>query len=88
MGKIVRALSAEGGVLCSAIDSTDMVKEMAKLHMATPVLNLGGDVDIRGRYADIENNRRRTVWYVVGSFRLSRQCEVLRGRPERECAAD
>ncbi len=38
MGKIVRALSAEGGVLCSAIDSTDMVKEMAKLHMATPVV--------------------------------------------------
>lgn len=38
MGKIVRALSAEGGVLCSAIDSTDMVREMARLHMATPVV--------------------------------------------------
>lgn len=38
MGKIVRALSAEGGVLCSAIDSTDMVREMARLHEATPVV--------------------------------------------------
>ena len=32
MGKIVRALSEDGGVLCSAIDSTDIVKEMAELH--------------------------------------------------------
>ncbi|MDE7361053.1 MAG: Hsp33 family molecular chaperone HslO [Oscillospiraceae bacterium] len=38
MGKIVRALSAEGGVLCSAIDSTDMVREMARLHGASPVV--------------------------------------------------
>lgn len=38
MGKIVRALSAEGGVLCSAIDSTDMVREMAEVHAASPVV--------------------------------------------------
>lgn len=38
MGKIVRALSAEGGVLCSAIDSTDMVREMARLHGASPAV--------------------------------------------------
>lgn len=38
MGKIVRALSEEGGVLCSAIDSTDMVREMARLHDASPVV--------------------------------------------------
>lgn len=38
MGKIVRALSEEGGVLCSAIDSTDMVRETAWLHNATPVV--------------------------------------------------
>lgn len=36
MGKIVRALSEEGGVLCSAIDSTDMVREMARLHETSP----------------------------------------------------
>lgn len=35
MGKIVRALSEDGGVLCSAIDSTDMVREMARLHEAS-----------------------------------------------------
>lgn len=35
MGKIVRALSADGGVLCSAIDSTDIVKELAALHGAS-----------------------------------------------------
>lgn len=38
MGKIVRALSADGGVLCSAINSTDMVSEMARLHGASPVV--------------------------------------------------
>ena len=38
MGKIVRALSEDGGVLCSAINSTDMVREMARLHEASPVV--------------------------------------------------
>ena len=38
MGKIVRALSEDGGVLCSAINSTDMVQEMARLHCASPVV--------------------------------------------------
>lgn len=32
MGKIVRALSEDGSVLCSAIDSTDIVRELARLH--------------------------------------------------------
>lgn len=32
MGKIVRALSGDGSVLCSAIDSTDTVRELARLH--------------------------------------------------------
>lgn len=35
MGKIVRALSEDGGVLCSALNSTDIVKEMARLHKPT-----------------------------------------------------
>lgn len=38
MGKIVRALSEDGGVLCSAINSTDMVCDMARLHEASPVV--------------------------------------------------
>ena len=38
MGKIVRALSEDGGVLCSAINSTDMVSDMARLHEASPVV--------------------------------------------------
>lgn len=38
MGKIVRALSEDGSVLCSAIDSTDMVRELAQLHNASPVV--------------------------------------------------
>lgn len=38
MGRIVRALSEDGGVLCSAINSTDMVSEMARLHEASPVV--------------------------------------------------
>lgn len=36
MGKIVRALSEDGSVLCSAIDSTDIVRELARLHETTP----------------------------------------------------
>ena len=38
MGKIVRALSEDGGVLCSAINSTDMVREVARLHESSPVV--------------------------------------------------
>lgn len=38
MGKIVRTLSEDGSVLCSAIDSTDMVREIQRLHESTPVV--------------------------------------------------
>lgn len=38
MGKMVRALSEDGGVLCCAINSTDMVREMSRLHGASPVV--------------------------------------------------
>ena len=38
MGKIVRSLSEDGSVLCSAIDSTDIVRELARLHETTPVV--------------------------------------------------
>ena len=38
MGKIIRALSEDGGVLCCAINSTDMVREMARVHEASPVV--------------------------------------------------
>lgn len=38
MGKIVRALSEDGSVLCSAIDSTDMVRELARVHESSPVV--------------------------------------------------
>ncbi|MCR4779796.1 MAG: Hsp33 family molecular chaperone HslO [Ruminiclostridium sp.] len=37
MGKIVRALSADGSVLCSAIDSTDIANEIFRLHKTAPV---------------------------------------------------
>ena len=38
MGKIVRTLSEDGSVLCSAIDTTDMVRELQKLHGTAPVV--------------------------------------------------
>ena len=38
MGKIIRALSEDGGVLCCAINSTDMVREMSRVHEASPVV--------------------------------------------------
>ena len=37
MGKIVRALSADGSVLCSAVNSTDIVNEIHRLHNTSPV---------------------------------------------------
>ena len=37
MGKIVRALSADGSVLCSAINSTDIVNEIFRIQKTTPV---------------------------------------------------
>ena len=38
MGKIVRTLSEDGSVLCAALDSTDIVREIARLHGSTPVV--------------------------------------------------
>lgn len=35
MGKIVRTLSADGSALCAAIDSTDIVNEIARMHNAS-----------------------------------------------------
>lgn len=39
MGKIVRALSEDGSVLCIAVDSTDIVNEIFKIHRTTPVVS-------------------------------------------------
>lgn len=36
MGRIIRALSEDGGVLCCAVDSTDAVREAARVHGASP----------------------------------------------------
>jgi len=38
MGKLVRALSEDGSILCSALDSTDIVRELARLHESSPVV--------------------------------------------------
>ena len=38
MGKIVRALSETGGVLCAAIDATDIVADIARVHEASPAV--------------------------------------------------
>jgi molecular chaperone Hsp33 len=37
MSKIVRALSKDGSVLCAAVDSTDIVNEIHRIHKASPV---------------------------------------------------
>lgn len=36
MGRIIRALSEDGGVLCCAVNSMDMVREAARVHGASP----------------------------------------------------
>lgn len=38
MGKIVRALSGDGSILCSAIDTTDIVRDIQRLHGTSPVV--------------------------------------------------
>lgn len=37
MGKLVRALSADGSVLCSAVDATDICNEIVRIHRPSPV---------------------------------------------------
>ncbi len=37
MGKIVRALSADGSVLCSSVDATDICNEIVRIHRPSPV---------------------------------------------------
>ncbi len=37
MGKLVRALSADGSVLCSAVDTKDICNEIVKIHRPSPV---------------------------------------------------
>lgn len=36
MGKLVRALSADGSVLCSAVDATDICNEIVRIHRPSP----------------------------------------------------
>lgn len=37
MGKLVRALSADGSVLCSSVDATDICNEIVRIHRPSPV---------------------------------------------------
>lgn len=37
MGKLVRALSADGSVLCSAVDAKDICNEIVRIHAPSPV---------------------------------------------------
>ena len=37
MGKLVRALSADGSVLCSSVDATDICNEIVRIHQPSPV---------------------------------------------------
>jgi molecular chaperone Hsp33 len=37
MGKIIRALSADGSAFCAAVDTTDIVEELRRIHRASPV---------------------------------------------------
>lgn len=37
MGKLVRALSADGSVLCSAVDAKDICNEIVRIHRPSPV---------------------------------------------------
>ena len=36
MGKLVRALSADGSVLCSSVDATDICNEIVRIHTPSP----------------------------------------------------
>ncbi|MDE6725570.1 MAG: Hsp33 family molecular chaperone HslO [Ruminiclostridium sp.] len=37
MGKLVRALSADGSVLCSSVDATDICNKIVRIHQPSPV---------------------------------------------------
>ncbi|MEG1870283.1 MAG: Hsp33 family molecular chaperone HslO, partial [Oscillospiraceae bacterium] len=38
MGKVVRTISADGGILCCAIDSTDIAAKAEQLHVTSAVV--------------------------------------------------
>ena len=38
MSKIVRAISANGGIVCTAIDSTDIVAKAEQIHKTSAVV--------------------------------------------------
>ena len=41
MGKLVRALSKDGGISCIAIDSTDIVARAERIHQTSAVVTAG-----------------------------------------------
>ena len=38
MGKLVRTISHEGGVICIAVDSTDAIARMEQIHKTSAVI--------------------------------------------------
>lgn len=91
MGKIVRALSADGSVLCSAIDSTDIVRELAHLHetsraataalgrLATAASIMGGMLKYEGDRLTVRINGGGACGTLtaVADYRGNVKCSVI-----------
>lgn len=91
MGKIVRALSEDGSVLCSAIDSTDIVRELARLHetsraaaaalgrLATATSIMGGMLKYEGDRLTVRINGGGACGTLtaVADYRGNVKCSVI-----------
>ena len=89
MGKIVRALSADGSALCSAIDTTDIVNEIHRIHgtsataaagrLATAACIMGALMKNETDRLELRINGGGKNRYNYDRSRLQRQREMLYG---------
>ena len=83
MGKIVRALSADGSALCSAVDTTDIVNEIHRIHGTSATASAAA-----GRLATaacimgalMKNETDRLELRINGGGKLQRQRKMLYGQ--------
>lgn len=82
MGRIVRTISKDAAVVCSAIEATDIVGEIEKIHETSAVVTaalgrlamgtslIGFGLKGQGRQRYRAHKRRRTCRNAHGSFRF------------------
>ena len=98
MGKIVRALSETGGVLCAAIDASDIVSDIQKLHEASAAVTaalgrMAAAASLMGSMLKYEDDRLTIringggacgVMTAVSDYRGNVKCSVGNSKADAE----